>query len=422
MKLRLLLPIASLPCTRAFVEPESTFGTLLIQAANATGEDGSYDTAFYGIHEIPLDESSGNLFESGAALQWHGATFDARSGKLANVDLRDPILPGGGEGNSLLWTVGFADSADGHAKPEDVAEWQAIAVDALQNWITLHQAELKIDPSELFLSSGHEGDTSVSTAVHNDGDMIQFSLQRTFKGLVVQGSRASATIKGGNLVNVGFENWGDIPSDFDVFPRISADEAYRALSHSTGNSLSRGETCKPELQILTQTVGETPEPISANGGLRSKTGKNAKLPEFGKGYTHSLVWKVCPKFEGQTVEMFEAYVDAKTSSIHSIRDTVEYFQAKGDIYPTSNDGNGLDGVLQPDWPMPFSQVGSEVTDTGGNYFKSGNQVAYLYGPYVKMSDKCGTGSLTQNGVIDWGGAGYGGDCNTPGYGGKGKFH
>ncbi|KAL3802772.1 hypothetical protein HJC23_007549 [Cyclotella cryptica] len=418
MKLRLLLPLASLHSTRAFVEPESTFGALLIQAVNATGEDGSYDTAFYGIHEIPLDESSGNLFESGAASQWDGATFDARSGKLANVDLRDPILPGGGEGNSLLWTVGFADSADGHAKPQDVAEWQAIAVDALQNWITLHQAELKIDPSELFLSSGHEGDTSVSTAVHNDGDMIQFSLQRTFKGLVVQGSRASATIKGGNLVNVGFEN-GETSR---VISMCSLDEAYRALSQSTGNSLSRGETCKPELQILTQTVGETPEPISANGGLRSKTGKNAKLPEFGKGYTHSLVWKVCPKFEGQTVEMFEAYVDAKTSSIHSIRDTVEYFQAKGDIYPTSNDGNGLDGVLQPDWPMPFSQVGSEVTDTGGNYFKSGNQVAYLYGPYVKMSDKCGTGSLTQNGGIDWGGAGYGGDCNTPGYGGKGNTH
>jgi hypothetical protein len=119
--------------------------------------------------------------------------------------------------------------------------------------------------------------------------------------------------------------------------------------------------------------------------------------------------------------MFEAYVDAKTSYIYSLRDTVEYFQAKGDVYPTSNDGNGSDGVLQLDWPMPFAQVGSEVTDTGGNYFKGGNQVAYLYGPYVNMADECGAESLTQNGGIDWGGSGKSGDCNTPGYGGAGKL-
>ncbi|KAL7519280.1 hypothetical protein ACHAWX_004062 [Stephanocyclus meneghinianus] len=422
MNLRLVLPLATLYSTRAFVEPESTFGTSLIQAANATGEIGLYNTAFYSVDEISSSESPGNLFRSETESQWDGATFDARSGKFANIDLSDQILPGKGEGNSLLWTVGFAESSDGHAKPQSVAEWEAIGVVALQNWITLHQAALKIDPSDLFFSAGDEDNTSVSTAVHNDGDMIQFSLQRTFKGIVVQGSRASATIKSGNLVNVGFENWGDIPSDFDVFPRVSTDEAYRAVAQSTGIALSRGETCKPELQILTQTVGETPGSISTSRGRRAKAGKNAKLPEFGKGYTHSLVWKVCPKFEGQTVEMFEAYVDAKTSSIHSIRDTVEYFQAKGDVYPTSNDGTGLDGVLQLDWPMPFAQVGSEVTDTGGNYFKGGNQVAYLNGPYVNMADQCGAESLTQNGGIDWGGSGKDGDCNTPGYGGAGNTH
>jgi hypothetical protein len=83
-------------------------------------------------------------------------------------------------------------------------------------------------------------------------------------------------------------------------------------------------------------------------------------PQFGKGYTHSLVWKVCPTFQGQTVEMFEALVDAKTSRIHSMRDTVEYFEAKGDVYPFSNDGLGTGGVLQLDWPMPYANVGSEV--------------------------------------------------------------
>lgn len=49
--------------------------------------------------------------------------------------------------------------------------------------------------------------------------MIQVSIQRTFKGVKVVGSRASATIKIGNLINVGFEQWGDIDEKFNVEPR-----------------------------------------------------------------------------------------------------------------------------------------------------------------------------------------------------------
>lgn len=130
-----------------------------------------------------------------------------------------PILPG--EGNNLLWSVGFADSSAG--KPEDAAEWQAVGASVLQDWINSNQKELGIDATELFASSAAfngDDETAVRSAVHGDGDLIQFSLQRTFKGVVVRGSRASATIKAGNLVNVGFELWSDIASDFDVLPRL----------------------------------------------------------------------------------------------------------------------------------------------------------------------------------------------------------
>jgi hypothetical protein len=177
---------------------------------------------------------------------------------------------------------------------------------------------------------------------------------------------------------------------------------------------------------LTTAVGDAASSFSAsestNKGLRasSKTDNITSGPQGpGQGYTHSLVWKVCPQFEGQTIEMFEAYVDAKTSEIYMFRDTVEYFQAKGDVYPTSNDGKGSDGVIQQDYPMPFAQVGSEITDTGGNYFNTGNQVALFRGPYVRVIDYCGTASLDAEGEHDWGGSGEDGNCNTPGYGGPG---
>jgi hypothetical protein len=44
--------------------------------------------------------------------------------------------------------------------------------------------------------------------------------------------------------------------------------------------------------------------------------------------------------------MMEGIVDAKTGKVYSFQDTVDYFQAKGDVYPLSNDGEGADGSLQ----------------------------------------------------------------------------
>ena len=167
---------------------------------------------------------------------------------------------------------------------------------------------------------------------------------------------------------------------------------------------------------MTVATGDVPISINTKG-LRSNFLKDAA--DFGKGYTHSLVWKVCPSFKGQTVEEFEALVDAKTSVIISVRDTVEYFEVKGDVYPLSNDGIGTDGVLQLDWPMPFAIVGMEVTDTGGNYFNVGTSTGYLRGPYVNMIDKCGTDFLSGSNGIDWGGKDAKGDCNHPGFGGLG---
>ena len=192
------------------MEPEFTFGTSFIEAANATRHNSG--TVFYFADEIPPESLTHNLFGS---LDFNGATFDARSGKLANLDLSEAILPG--DANNLLWSVGGLNSLEG--KPTTDADWKDVSTNALRGWIDSHQGELNIDAKELFVTASENDEMTVRSAVHGDGDMIQFSLQRTFQGVVVKGSRASATIKAGNLVNVGFETWSDIPSDFDVSPR-----------------------------------------------------------------------------------------------------------------------------------------------------------------------------------------------------------
>lgn len=130
----------------------------------------------------------------------------------------------------------------------------------------------------------------------------------------------------------------------------------------------------------------------------------------------------------------EGLVDAISGEVLSFRDTVDYLQAMGDVFPFSNDGIDAKGSLQDGWPMPFMTVGSATADSGGNYDLVGSQTARLSGPYVEMRDLCGTGytspttfgiaELTSADGIDWGGMtiASGTDCATPGFGTAANTH
>ena len=354
-----------------------------------------HETAFYGVNDLPdaAVNSLANLEETLGLIP--GQTqVDARSGRIASLSLHTPIFPGNGVGNNLLWSVGFGNDNDS-GPPQDHEKWSELGVEAVKSWIIENEALLNVDASGELFASG-----TTRTGVHGDGDTIQLSIPRTFKNIPVVGSRASATIKLGNLIHVGFEQWGTIPDNFSVEPRLTIQAAYAKLANHAGRMLSGSETCKPQLQILTMAKGNVP---SANG----QNSQNSS--DFGNGYKYSLVWKVCPMFQGQEHEMMEGYVDARNGKVYSFVDEVDYFQAVGDVYPSTNDGKAPDGVLKADWPMPYMTVGSETTDTGGNYFNSGTQTAIFSGPYVRMVDNCGSASLTQSGRLDWGGSG-GTDC------------
>ena len=128
-----------------------------------------------------------------------GGTFvDDRSGRVTNLRTSDPIIPGDGVGNNL------GSNAPTRSPTED---WSEMAAAAVQNWLTDNEVDLDVNVFELFAPG------TVRSAVHGaDGDLIQLSLSRTFNGVVVVGSRAAATVKGGNLISIGFESWGTIPS------------------------------------------------------------------------------------------------------------------------------------------------------------------------------------------------------------------
>lgn len=281
------------------------------------------------------------LTDGGDKIATSSTTYvDSRSGKPAIIipEGDDAILlPGAGASNRLLWTVGTSHD-EGYGPLTDHRKLSEAAVEASRQWITDHQDELGVKVEELFASG------TVRTETHSDGD-VQISLQRTYQGFEVVGSRVAINIVAGNIVTFAVEQWGDINADFDVTPTTTADDAMDALSTHTGYPLLVGEeTCDSEVQILTLTNDTTADESTVS--LRGTTTRSLQT-ERG-GYKHLLVWKVCPMFEGQNdAELFHGYVDAHTKKIMEFTNTVDMLAAQGGTYPQSSDGKIPGGFELP---------------------------------------------------------------------------
>ena len=139
---------------------------------------------------VPSDiQSQVDTLEISLGAASGSTQVDVKSGKVELLTLSTPILPGKGLHNRLLWTIS-SDTGTAHTSPTTTKEWEAFATKAVMEWMMDHASELQIDvDNELFAPN------SVRTAVHGDGDMIQLSIPRIYKGIPVVGARAMATIK-----------------------------------------------------------------------------------------------------------------------------------------------------------------------------------------------------------------------------------
>mmetsp|Transcript_3371 Transcript_3371/g.6290 ORF Transcript_3371/g.6290 Transcript_3371/m.6290 type:complete len:732 (-) Transcript_3371:1311-3506(-) len=422
------------------------FGTVAENAYEDADLKDVDNTSFIESDDLPdgTVKSKMKKFENKLKKNGH-LRADARSGRVSYMNPDVPILPGKGHGNRLLWSVHAGEiepvgdeqrnlgssSNSGHSPPNH----NNAALASVKSWMTANQEDLDVDvTNELF------ADGSARVVSHGNGNTIQLFAQRTFKGLRVPGSHAVATVKKGNLIGVGIQKWATIPGDFSIEPKITKEEAAQALADHAGHALDEGETCKPELVVLTLANGKNHngrgkgtgkgKGQSRGGGkglfnrnLRESASSSTSRRTVGAGYKPVLVWQVCPKLLGQTQEMLKGYVraDNRSGKVYRFADEVDYFNAMGDVYPKTNDGTPPDGVLQDGWPMPYMAIGDEITTTGGNYLSdTANGVKYE-GPYLRMADDCGTASLDTANGLDWGGS-AGTDCDTPGFGGDGNTH
>ena len=313
--------------------------------------------------------------------------IDVRGGRWATLLMSEPLVPGRGQGNGLSW------AKLGRGAPSNEAQLAQAAGQAFKGYLESNSHPLRIDPYEL-VDPG-------KVAVHQDGAVIQIYMPRVYEGIRVRGSHLTATINHGNLTLFSAENWGDITAS--TTPGISKQAAMNSVRAYVEPYPISGEWGKGELVLVPLARGQSPRQVAV-----------------GQGFDYRLAWAIRPAFDGDQ-RRFEALVDARTGQLLSFEDTNQYAEAKGGVYPKTNDGVGEDGTEQVGWPMPWMEVGSQITDTGGNYNLAGSQTARFYGPYVNMADNCGTDSLTQSGGIDWGFSDET-DCTTPGFGGAGNTH
>lgn len=324
-----------------------------------------------------------------AALQAssEGALVDRRSGRWATLLLRQPLLPGRGVGNRLAWRD-LPSAAGGTSDSLAAAAWQALEV-----YLLAHAGELRVDPSELALPA--------RVAVHDDGDRIQIWVGRRIAGVPVRDSYLTAALSHGNLILLGFRNWGEVR--VAAKPSVSAARAGKTLTEYLRPLQPDSYREKVELVILPTALGADPRRVAV-----------------GEGYRYRLAWVLSPAFAGE-LGRWEALIDAHSGELLSFDDTLRYAstrQVVGGVYPVSNDGAAPDGVEQPGYPMPYADVFASnktlFTDAGGNYpmCVEGSITTTLDGRHIRIDDFCGPPSEASTGSIDLGG-GTGADCEVP---------
>ncbi len=376
--------------TQAIVEPgdDSAVAAKAFKHPDLTIED-AYQSLIQ-LDATAASKAHGSLDQLGVAAD--SAFVDVRGGRFETLMPVQPLLPGKGVGNDLSWS-----KLDRRAPQDDEALRRA-AWDAFAGYLEAHSQALGIDLGELSAAR--------RVTIHAGGDVVQIFAMREIGGVPVRDSYLTAVINHGNLSLLGFHRWGD--ARVANQPSVQMDQALATARDYLGE-IQADSWGKPHLIVLPMARGHELSRMAV-----------------GEGYSYRLAWSIRPRFDDQHAR-WEMLLDAHSGEVLSFEDTNHYAEAKGGVYPVTNDGVVPDGVEQAGWPMPFNTIthsgGTAVTDTGGNIpgGVSGNRTSVLDGPFVRMNDNCGAISLSSTGDLDFGTSG-GDDCTTPGFGGAGNTH
>jgi hypothetical protein len=321
--------------------------------------------------------------------QWQ-LQIDRRTGRPALIEGSGlPWIPG--EGNRLS----KSDLREVLAPGAEVKRGTLVRL--AKDFIRQYKELFGVEVADLDVASGATGDYG--------GYLWYVQFNRTFQGIPVEKSYIVFRVNHGNLVQFGGEFLG--PISVDTLPTISIETAQQILAGYVGGMSSKdGWLHDGALTIL---------PMAPHGDA----GSYAAMP--GQGVDYRLVYTLTFRREG-VMGTWTSKIDAHTGEVLFFGDENAYGSVTGGIFPNS--------PLDTEVVRPFPQVTvtngtTKYTDAGGNYaFVTGTASAALTGKYVKVTDSCGTSSLstsTAPGNLAWGSS-TGTDCTTPGVGGAGNTH
>ncbi len=274
---------------------------------------------------------------------------------------------------------------------------RATLVKLAKGFIRQYPELFGVDPQDLRVNP-------VSTGEYG-GYLWFVQLDRTYHGIPVERSYVVFRVNNGNLVQFGGEYLG--PIDLDPLPSIDAETAQQVLAAYVGGLEATDEWVNTgSLSILPLAPG------GDDGVYKGQTGQ---------GVEYHLVYTLAFRRAG-VMGTWTAKVDAHTGEVLQFVDANVYGSVTGGIYQNSN---ADPEVVRPLGFVNVSNGTTKMADAGGNYtFSTGTATAALTGKYVKVTDSCGTSSLstsTAPGDLAFG-TSSGTDCTTPGLGGAGNTH
>jgi len=316
--------------------------------------------------------------------------FVSENGTRWQVQLdRRTGLPALVEGEGLPWIAGEGNTLRATGKPgRDVMESLS------RQFIADHPEFFPVSQDDLVLVP--EG------TVELDGYLYFIRYEYRRNGIPVEGSNVVFRLNHGNLIQFGAEKVAPL-ADVDTLPSFDAETARQILEGYVGGWSPADQIVDAgHLSII---------PFAPEGDV----GPFAGAP--GTGLEYRLVYNVVFHREGE-MGTWEAKIDAHTGDVLTFRDRNEYGNVTGGIYPNSN----LDTEVVR--PLPFLTVSGTNATQGGVYSQtSGTVTAALTGKYVKVTDSCGTSSLSVTAPADLAfSKSTGTDCTTPGVGGSGNTH
>ncbi|MCQ4164882.1 PKD domain-containing protein, partial [Tahibacter harae] len=277
------------------------------------------------------------------------------------------LIPG--RGNSLsLEQLGLARS-----ETVDLAVVEARLLD----FIAKNGDLLKTDGLEFQLDT----EASIGYGEGNSHWFVEFAQSKN--GVRVRGANLFFRISNGNIVQFGSHMVAPVKTDtLAVSDRAKAFELARqelgfGADVRISQTINRGE-----LLLL---------PYASDG----RSAGDGYSGVDGEGYEHRLAWRFVFRNFGDKA-IYDLLVDAKTNRVIEVRDQTLYAAATVDGGVFLGLNTGPETIV----PLPFAAVTNgtaKVTDALGIYdYSSGTATTALDGKYFRMSDSCGSISLSNS--------------------------